>query len=195
MFPTLLFLGLIMLVVTSKGHQHPGHPADGTCMDCSDTMLDNGVWDSVCTENVACPDDIVDIENAIKGKTALLNVTYYLGNAAFVPGTQHYEFISILETQIDSYDESDIETVKVPTDTCDRCEGFVGDVWSQVVCKIVECPPPIAEYIEFKSTDPGKVTIKDRQCLISSTDEYYMETCGWHSDDPDFVNDVIEASP
>ncbi|XP_006812751.1 uncharacterized protein LOC102802366 [Saccoglossus kowalevskii] len=149
MFVSLLFGGLIMMAFTSNAQDHPGNPANGTCVDCNDVMYDNGVWHSVCTEDFTCPLNIADIENRIMGKDVKFNETYYYGKSAFIPGTRHYESNAILASRIDSIKKSDIGTEAVPTDNCQQCREYaIGDTWVQCVCKIVDCPSAIAEQID-----------------------------------------------
>ncbi|XP_006813528.1 uncharacterized protein LOC102804191 [Saccoglossus kowalevskii] len=158
-------------------------------------MYDNGVWHNVCTEDFTCPLEIADIENRIIGKDVTFNATYYFGNAAFVPGTRHYEYNAILASQIDSIKKNDIGTDAVSTDNCQRCEvNGIEDTLVQCVCTIVDCPSAIAEEIELKSSLPENTSSRDRMCLIRKDDMYTIYTCQYYSDDPDMTEHVIQAS-
>ncbi|XP_077863442.1 uncharacterized protein LOC144346937 [Saccoglossus kowalevskii] len=195
MFVSLSFWSVMMMVVTSNAQHHPGNPASGTCTDCNDVMYDNGVWHSVCTEEFSCPLHIADIENTIEGKDVRFHATFYFGNAAFVPGTRHYEYDAILASRIGSIKEGDIGTVAVPTDNCQLCEiDIIGEKWCQFVCKIVDCPSAIAEQVELKASLPEKDSTRDRICLTRKNDEQTIYTCQYYSDDPNIVDHMIEAS-
>ncbi|XP_006824393.1 uncharacterized protein LOC102801149 [Saccoglossus kowalevskii] len=195
MFVSLSFWGLIMMAVTSHAQDHPGNPANGTCTNCNGAMYDNGVWHNVCTEDFTCPLDIADIENTIEGKEVMFHAAYYYGNAAFVPGTRHYAYVEILADRIDSIKKGDIGTVAVPTDNCQRCEvDEIEDAWVQFVCTIVDCPSAIATEIELLATHSEKISTRDRFCLVRKNDEYTIYTCEYYTDDPNFVDDLIQAS-
>ncbi|XP_077864975.1 uncharacterized protein LOC144350778 [Saccoglossus kowalevskii] len=195
MFASLSLCGLIMMTVTSIAQHHPGNPANGTCTDCNAVMYDNGVWHVVCTEEFTCPLHIEEIENTIEGKNVSFHGAYYLGNTAFIPGTRHYEFDAILASRIDSIKKNDIGTLAVPTDNCQLCEiDLIEDAWVKFVCKIVDCPPAIAEQVELKASLPEKLSTRDKICFTRRNDEYTIYTCEFYSDDPNFADNVIQAS-
>ncbi|XP_077865845.1 uncharacterized protein LOC102802742 [Saccoglossus kowalevskii] len=195
MFVLLSFWALITITLISNAQHHPGNPANGTCIDCRDEMYENGVWHDVCTEDFTCPIHIADIENTIEGKEVRFHAKYFFGNAAFLPGTRHYEYDAILASQIDSIEKGDIGTGEVPTDNCQLCDVYaIEDAWVQCVCKIVDCPSVIAEQVELKGSLPEKDTTRDRICLTRRDDEYTIYTCAYYSDDSDFVDNLIQAS-
>ncbi|XP_077867550.1 uncharacterized protein LOC144356739 [Saccoglossus kowalevskii] len=195
MFVLFSFWAPITVALTSNAQHHPGNPANGTCVDCHDALFENGVWHDVCTEDFTCPLHIADIEKTIEGKDIWFHASYYYGNTAFLPGTRHYEFDAVLASRIGSIEKGDIGTVAVPTDNCQLCEVYViEDAWCQFVCKIVDCPSAIAEQIELKASVPEKESTRDRICLTRRNDEYTIYTCEYYSDNPKFVDNMVQVS-
>ncbi|XP_077862420.1 uncharacterized protein LOC144344212 [Saccoglossus kowalevskii] len=183
-----------MLVVTSNAQLHPGRPADGTCVDCTDVMYIDGVWHSVCTEDFTCPTGFEDIENQIEGKNASYHGVYYEGVSQFLPGTKHFQYNAILASKIGGMEEGDPGEQTLPIDNCQRCQVDIGDDWSRVACKSVECVPFFAKHLQLKSQVPEENTARDRICLIRRDGEFTIYTCRFFSDDPNFIDHIIQAS-